>query len=361
MNTFTKQHTNIFKGIATLLLLFHHLFYEIESFQNCFVWSEQWIKALNYIALNCKVCVALFLFLSGYGLVKSANGAKSEVTFKFSVLHIFKILIQLWFIYLLFVPLGFAFGRTFADIYGTGLSSVKFFLADLTGTSYLFGYLPKVNETWWFFGEIIRLYLIFPLFYSGIKKNSVLTLMICVCLEYCYGLIWFVPFVLGMIFAEKDLLSILMEQKNRKRVIGVLVNALLLLILIFLNLKYGILHYGVFSVVILAFFAPLIDPDQIIGKALAFIGTHSANIFMFHTFIYLKYMHDFIYGMKYPVLIFIVFTLICLIVSMLIEQLKKLIHYEKIGLFANASIEWFFEKCNYIIKKILVKISVRTS
>jgi len=172
---FSKNHTNLIKGAATLLLLFHHLFYKMTYFDICYVWSDLWIHGLNYIAVSAKVCVALFLFLSGYGLVKSANKEKRPITIKFSALHIIKILIPLWFIYILFVPMGYAFGRTFTDIYGKGVSSVFRMCADLTGTSYLIGFYPKANETWWFFGEIIRLYFLFPLFYYGIKRNSLLS------------------------------------------------------------------------------------------------------------------------------------------------------------------------------------------
>ena len=154
MNIFSKQHTNIFKGIATLMLLFHHLFYKIERFEDCFVWNEKWMSFLNFNALTCKVCVALFLFLSGYGLVKSANSSNKAVTLKFSVLHIVKILLALWLIYIIFVPLGYAFDRTFVDIYGTGISSIKYLLTDLTGTSFLFGYYPKANATWWFLEKL---------------------------------------------------------------------------------------------------------------------------------------------------------------------------------------------------------------
>ena len=352
MNIFSKQHTNIFKGIATLMLLFHHLFYKIERFEDCFVWNEKWMSFLNFNALTCKVCVALFLFLSGYGLVKSANSSNKAVTLKFSVLHIVKILLALWLIYIIFVPLGYAFDRTFVDIYGTGISSIKYLLTDLTGTSFLFGYYPKANATWWFFGEIIRLYLLFPLFYGGLKNNSGLTFIVGFLLGWCYGLVWVIPFVLGMIFAEKDFISLIMAQKGYKKFFCVAVNAIFFVIFVLARTKYGLLCDGFIAIGIIGCLAPLINTNKIIGKSLSFIGIHSANIFMFHTFIYSKYMYNFIYGMKYPILIFIVLTLICLIISMLIEQIKKLIRYNKILSFINIKIESIFEKCNMLIQKI---------
>lgn len=359
MNTFTKQNTNIFKGISTLLLLFHHLFYKIEYFENCFVWNELWKNSLHFIAQNSKVCVALFLFLSGYGLVKSARAANKEITFKFSFLHILKVLFPLWFIYIIFVPLGYVFGRTFVDIYGTGISSIKYLLTDLTGTSYLFGYLPKANETWWFFAEIIRAYLLFPIFYSGIKKNSTMTFIACFLLGWTKGLIWLTPFVLGMIFAEKDFITLIMNQKGPKKLICFSLNAIFIVLFLFARLKYGTLCDGFLATAIICCFAPLISPNRTIGKSLSFIGFHSANIFMFHTFIYSKYLHDFIYGMKYPMIIFIVFVLICLIVSVLLEQLKKLVRYDKFISFTCIKIERFFTKCNLLIQNLYGRISAK--
>ena len=60
---FTNQYTNISKGIALLLLLFHYLGLNPELH----LFSTSGIA--NVIAEQCKVCVAIFLILSGYGLV----------------------------------------------------------------------------------------------------------------------------------------------------------------------------------------------------------------------------------------------------------------------------------------------------
>lgn len=73
MMTFDKRQTNIAKGVAVLLLLWHHLFYNDPKNYGKF------ISVLNInnvpieclIAILCKICVAIFVFLSGYGLFRS--------------------------------------------------------------------------------------------------------------------------------------------------------------------------------------------------------------------------------------------------------------------------------------------------
>lgn len=55
--------TSILKGIAICAMLWHHLFYENPEY-GLFVW---------HLALLGKVCVAIFLLLSGYGLTIQMN------------------------------------------------------------------------------------------------------------------------------------------------------------------------------------------------------------------------------------------------------------------------------------------------
>lgn len=56
--SFTPNETAIMKGCAVMAMLFHHLFYEHPEY-GFFTYQ---------LSLICKVCVAIFVFLSGYGL-----------------------------------------------------------------------------------------------------------------------------------------------------------------------------------------------------------------------------------------------------------------------------------------------------
>lgn len=62
------------------------------------------------------------------------------------------------------------------------------------------------------------------------------------------------------------------------------------------------------------------------GKIMKFLGNHSMNIYMIHTFIYHYWFSNFIYSFKYPILIFFVLLAICLIISVLLEYGKKIVH-----------------------------------
>ncbi len=56
---------------------------------------------------------------------------------------------------------------------------------------------------------------------------------------------------------------------------------------------------------------------------LSFIGVHSMNIFLFHTFIYYYYWQDLIYWTRNPFLIFLTLLIVSLIISIAIETVKK--------------------------------------
>lgn len=59
--------TNALKGIALILLLCHHLFYiQDGSYNDILVFGKY--PLVQEFGLACKVCVAIFVFLSGYGL-----------------------------------------------------------------------------------------------------------------------------------------------------------------------------------------------------------------------------------------------------------------------------------------------------
>ena len=54
--------SNALKGIALLLLLFHHLFYIQNGKYDDVALHIGGIELVQYIALACKLCVAIFVF-----------------------------------------------------------------------------------------------------------------------------------------------------------------------------------------------------------------------------------------------------------------------------------------------------------
>ena len=114
------------KGIAICAMLFHHLYYSIPD------WIKPYDGVLYWLGELGKVCVALFLFCSGYGL--SAQYAKiNDVkgTAGFLVKRFASFYLNYWMVFLIFVPITvFVFHRPLASAYGEHANWVKHLLYD---------------------------------------------------------------------------------------------------------------------------------------------------------------------------------------------------------------------------------------
>ena len=324
------QDTYVLKGLALILLLVHHLFCEMDGPFNDIVFNG--IHVLQAFSSGfSKFCVALFVFLSGYGLTKSTNLENKRIKkqlLPFYWRRIVKLMLNYWLIWILFVPIGIIFfNRSFPEVYGP-YYLIKTII-DFFGLAYAFGYFGY-NATWWFYSCILVLYFIFP--YIFLLRRSKLTFLLVVlffsilgphtyvlkaCTPYHYS------FVLGILMATYNLVL----KKN---------SIIICLITIIIVGLFRIIRLGgvIWQDPILCYFITVVYASTNIHKwlkiSLSFLGKHSFNIFLFHTFIYLYYFPNFIYWTPNPLLIFFTMLLTCLFVSILIEYLKVYIGFFKL-------------------------------
>ena len=66
----TKKQTNVFKGVAIILMFVHHLFGDAGVLKDMNVHPFVPQNILLMIASAGKVCVAIFVFASAYGITK---------------------------------------------------------------------------------------------------------------------------------------------------------------------------------------------------------------------------------------------------------------------------------------------------
>ena len=69
---------------------------------------------------------------------------------------------------------------------------------------------------------------------------------------------------------------------------------------------------------------------NMITNILAFFGKHSMNIFLFHTFIFYMWFQDIIYITRNPLVIFFELLTSCLLISVVLESIKKLIRFDTV-------------------------------
>ena len=78
--SFDLRQTNILKGVSVSLLLWHHLFLNNTKLCVTFL-TFHGIPLVKMFADISKCCVALFIFLSGYGLFKSYSSYLEKNTY----------------------------------------------------------------------------------------------------------------------------------------------------------------------------------------------------------------------------------------------------------------------------------------
>lgn len=149
MDVFNKIDTKRLKGVAILLMLFYHL-YAFPSRIN-----YEYISCTSFIDMNIelliapfgKMCIYIFLFLSGYGICKKFDNRK--VTFRAVFNQLRGLYINYWSVFIIFVSIGFLFFNWKFDIVN--------FILNFIGISCSF------NGEWWFLRLYLYLILSFPL------------------------------------------------------------------------------------------------------------------------------------------------------------------------------------------------------
>lgn len=341
------DESNALKGIALVLLLCHHLFYiQNGLFDDIYISGH---GLVNTFGILCKVCVALFVFLSGYGLTASVKKF-SIIDWKHFFLHRYiKLYLNYWLIWILFVPFGvFCLDIGFERVYGNDFFLP--FIADLTGTINMFGRYGY-NPTWWFYSCIIVLYALFPLILKALNRPFVLCAMLVVSLGLILVPITFIQpikfylitFILGCLFYKGLIFSKLPPRiywirgkldsvlKGELSFCGCLILWLLLLGMVIFRLKAGrfaMLIDTLIAVQIILIFKNISSKKS--HYMFQFLGRHSFNIFLFHTFIYYLYFEEIIYWSKNPIAIFLTLILICVIISYAIETRKLKIKFNKL-------------------------------
>lgn len=205
------QDSNVLKGIAILIMLWHHLFLRPEMYAyNDIVIHGHGIA--QEIAIMCKVCVAIFVFVSGYGLTeKYGDGANIKLK-DFYWKRFTKLMHNYWFVWLIFVPISVLWlGPSFAESYGSDKFLQGRVVLDFLGiVNWLGPTVYNYNAAWWFYGCIIGLYLLYPLLLRMAKQNEYYLIVFAIavfCLpsDFLFCIRIYLPvFVCGMLYSLHD-------------------------------------------------------------------------------------------------------------------------------------------------------------
>lgn len=340
-NGFTKEHTLILKGILILMLLIHHLFYPeilVEYAVNTFI---QDTVLLLSVVMWCKICVAGFCFITTYGVTRKFMSMPQKKPGNYAevvAVRLIKLEMTVWLIYILAVLYKKFIMNMRLDYGCNNVQSAIYIFFDMLGLANYTG-TPTINVTWWYLSLFILLVLSMPLIYYAYSKGRYLLLgPVCLLPAVIFlkaeGVLYseLLPVaLLGTAFAYENWFEKI-KQWNRSWRKLILFAALLLC---------GWFSFEVNQYVnyrlswLLIFFLPILVQEYIsyvpvLSHILKFIGTQSTNIFLIHTFIYYYFYTEIIYSLYDSWKIYIAVLAVSLIVSVIIECIKSLLHYNQL-------------------------------
>lgn len=313
-----------------MFLLWHHLFY-IQNGKYTDYSIIDGYMIINQLGIACKVCVALFVFLSGYGLAKK-NQTGSLDAYNFYIGRYTKLMLNYWLIWLLFVPIGISFwGRTPEIVYQDHI--IAKLIIDFLGMSYSFGFYG-FNPTWWFMSCIILLYLLFPFLYKYRRyclAFIVFSILIVWIPLYVFNPIkyYLTAFVLGIYCSQSRLFVNVISLDS---MLAKLIFLILCIFLFFVRnfFPYPLLFDSILTIVIIVTYKVL-NSNGLFYKICCFIGKYSMNIFLFHTFIYYYYFSNIIYCSSNPVFIFFILLGVSLFIALIIEKIKQFLCFDEMS------------------------------
>ena len=357
---FTKEHTMQMKGIAIIILLFHHCFLNAQRWATVpyekLATTKGWgyypisfapfsSHTIQYLASFSKICVAMFVFMTGYGMWVSYESQKKKTTMSnYIKKRMVTLMTGFLIIFVVTEILAIPTGR-FIEVYGHDFRSVVYMIIDALGLAKLLG-TPLFCLTWWYMSLAIVLIMIFPFVHSIMEKYQWVVVVASIIVPRACGFgqstdlfRYLLAYTLGMYFAQHDLLARIkekfMEQNVAGKLLSLIVSLIGLAVIIkcrqnaWIGWKYLDFWDGFAAMYVIVNSYIYILNGKWIVKGLGFLGKHSMNIFLIHSFYRDVVFHEFTYSFYYAWLDYIVLMAISLVTSIVLEWFKKLIRYEK--------------------------------
>lgn len=335
---FTKDDTKIIKAIAVMLMLYHHLFGFSDRIFNEYIHLYGFHYS-SIVAYFGKLCVTIFIFLSGYGIYLSLEKDKVKEVLKKRIYGLYKIF---WTVFIIFVPICLILGK------------VKFNLLDIILN--FTGLNMTINKEWWFLFPYVILIFLAPLIVKLMKKlgfisNLVIIILVnIICLEiipiiqlndwttiFNNNLIFnnihstinlLSSFMMGVLFARYDILSYF-KNKYKNNYMYVIISFVVLFIIFCLRTKlgniYDYIYTPIFIICVTIIFNIKNKVITFFRKILIKIGNESTIIWLTHSFYCYTLCQKFIFLPKLDILIFVWLLIISYVTSICIKYIINIL------------------------------------
>lgn len=345
---FTKTDTKCIKGVAVLLMLWHHLFNDTRIY--CYT-EISGIGKYNIIfaKLLGNICVSIFLFMGGYGSFRQLQKSK-----KINILKKIKgLYVSYWRIFLPFVVIGILFFQQQPN-YCQDVFICHVF-DHITWKTFLLNMLclsSDINREHWFLSCYIITLLLFGIYAKWLQEFSIRSTIIFFIAYYLFtffGLFllgqqfgwmndgfykkilatnsfWSVLFLTGCICAKYDLLEkfMLFEKNNTHFTWHLQLLLMFLLVSLRMLCSYLFIYYLEFLIVPFFVFIVILWLRKIkrLYSIVTKVGQYSTNMWLIHTFLcyYYIFTAKLIYSLRFQFLEYLLFCLIVYILAIIIDK-----------------------------------------
>lgn len=359
---FSKKDTSAVKGVAILMMLYHHLFLDPSRYEGFTVdFSPLGEEKSLIIAQFFKICVAIFVFLSGYGITISLKriDKNDKLAYKKQIgKRMFSLMSGFWFIYVICFILALVFDKSILTKgYAANniFNSIWFIFVDFMGLAKLFS-TPTIIGTWWYMSLAIIIVVAMPLFYKFYEKYGTVALLVS-SMVLCgifedknYDMVrWMFTLCLGIVFADKSLLTRIKAFRIVKKikVVDYLIKLVLYTAIMIASIyartyadwTVSYLRDGIIPVIVIIWCYTILFEIKPVYVVLDFLGKYSTNIFMSHTLLRGYLLKDFIYSRQHFLIIYLTLIVLSLAFAIVIDLLKKATQYDRL--------------CKFVTNKIL--------
>lgn len=334
---FDKQMTTAIKGVAICIMLFHH-----------FIGFPDWVNEGNviygipfadrtleyYLAVFGKICVAMYTFLSGYGLYISYRNKDKIWDFKYLLRKTVQLLVNWWLIVLivempvsLFGDSGGGIQKIIGHLTLTQLDGnpfigyIKFYLLALWTSPLCYTIVKKTKRVYAFvlilpfLGIVLRKLLV-----ATIGENDLL-----------YTYLLYIPYFLtGMVICKSKLYNIIYQYIKKLKFYDAFC-VVLLIVVIVSRLVFGnqaLSFDSWFSLSFIFGIACMLQKQSYIKMMFLKLGRYSTNLWYSHAVWIFGgvTMQKILYSPRIPTIILVWGILLCmpgvLIVSWLMKKIK---------------------------------------
>ena len=362
----SKGDSLALKGIAIMMMFFHHLYKAPEEADLSQISFEPFSDSkVSAFALSCKICVSIFAFISGYGLLKSfqKNINNNKTVIGWDLRRVLKTISGFWFIYWVVFIITMLIDRLPVKKYfqGSTTAGLLYLLNDFLGLADYFE-TPTLTATWWYMGAAVIYIFIVPIFYYMSRKIGFISILVLISalprllqVDYPGGTnayTFLFPLVFGMLFADQNLFErISFHLSCNMKLVTIFSFVLLFVSLIACVYIYESsydapfaweLVFGILPSCFILLCRFSILRLKCISLCLRFIGKHSMTIFLTHTFVILRYP---IFNRLFSLLtdnfivMYVCLFAVCLYGAVILDFIKKQIGYDSLVQYCIEKIE----------------------